>query len=135
MNAIEPVPAVRRIDTDKPDVYAFEIAGRILGSDAENLYGLLEGAYALHEQIDVLVKLVDHDGVDWDEVSRETLDSGRERALARVRRCAAVGEPDWTGSLTGFFAPKLAVEIRHFGEGEEEAAWAWLGARALPEDV
>lgn len=135
MNAIEPVPAIRRIDTDKPHVCAFEIAGRILGADAENLYGLLEGAYVLHDHVDVLVKLVDHDGVEWDEISSETLKSGRESAVQHVRRCAAVGEPDWTGALTGFFAPRIPVELRHFPLDQEDAAWAWLGARPVAEDI
>ena len=54
---------------------AFEIVGRILGSDVENLYGLLEGAYALHERVDVLIRLVDFDGVEWQDVSRETIES------------------------------------------------------------
>ena len=132
MTAIEPVPAVRRIETDRADAWAFEIVGRILGNDVENLYGLLEGAYALHDRIDVLVKLVDHDGVAWDEVSRETLETGRRQALAHVRRCAAVGEPDWTTALTGFFSPSIPVELKHFPADREDEAWAWIGARPVP---
>lgn len=135
MNAIEPVPAVRRIDTDRPEVWAFEIAGRMFGSDAENLYGLLEGAYALHAHIDVLVRLVDHDGVEWEEVSRETLETGRESAIRHVRRCAAVGDPDWTSAFRGLFAPHVPVELKHFPAESEAEAWAWIGASPLPQDI
>lgn len=135
MNAIEPVPAIRRIDTDRADACAFEIVGRILGSDVENLYGLLEGAYALHERVDVLIRLVDFDGVEWQDVSRETIESGREHALVHVKRCAAVGEPDWTTAFTGFFSAPIPVELKHFPADREAEAWAWLGATPLPEEV
>ena len=42
MNSLEPVPAVRRIDTDRDDLCAFEIVGHVTAADVENLFGLLK---------------------------------------------------------------------------------------------
>ncbi|TJV02209.1 MAG: STAS/SEC14 domain-containing protein, partial [Mesorhizobium sp.] len=62
MNYLEDVPAVRRIDTDRDDLFAIDVVGHVTAADAENLFGLLEAAYALHPKIDVLVRLIDHEG-------------------------------------------------------------------------
>lgn len=135
MNQIDPVPAIRRIDTDRADCSAFEIAGHVSAADAENLYGLLEAAYAQNSRIDVLVRLVDHDGVDWSEIAKETLSEGKVLADRHIRRCATVGDPDWTSSLNGWFEPKTPVELKHFAAGDEAAAWAWIGAASVEEPV
>lgn len=126
------VPAVRRIETNRADAYAFELTGHITAADIENLYGLLEGAYELHERIDLLIRIVDYHGSDWMEVSRKTRSEGRLHALEHVRRCAAVGEPNWTLLARAILLIATTVEIRHFPAKEEEKAWAWLDA--LPVD-
>jgi hypothetical protein len=129
MNFLEDVPAIRKIETDRPDLLAFDIVGHVTAADAENLFGLLEAAYALHPRIDVLVRIVDHDGADWAGIADETLDQGKAKAAEHVARCAAVGEPDWTANARGWFEPALAVELRHFEAADEAAAWQWLGAQ------
>ncbi|TIL79063.1 MAG: STAS/SEC14 domain-containing protein, partial [Mesorhizobium sp.] len=63
MNFLETVPAIRRIDTDRDDLFAIDVVGDVTGADAENLFGLLEAACALHSKIDVLVRLVELGGV------------------------------------------------------------------------
>jgi hypothetical protein len=131
VNSLEAVPAVRRIDTDRDDLFAVDIVGHVLASDAENLFGLLEAAYALHLRIDVLVRLIDHDGVDWADLSDETLKQGSAHALEHVARCAAVGEPNWIPEVQGLFTARLPVELRHFNAEDEAAAWEWLGARPI----
>lgn len=131
IHRLDPIPAISRIETDRSDVFAVEIKGHVTAGDVENLYGLLEGAYALHDQIDVLVRLVDYEGTEWAAVDTHTTEEGRNHALRHVRRCAAVGDPDWTGQAGGYFKPDLPVELRHFPLEAEEDAWAWLGARPL----
>ena len=53
MNFLDTVPAIRRIDTDRDDLFAIDVVGYVSAADAENLFGLLEAAYALHPRIDV----------------------------------------------------------------------------------
>ena len=135
MNFLEDVPAVRRIDTDRDDLLAIEIVGHVRAADAENIFGLLEAACALHSRIDVLVRLVGHDGVDWADISAETLEQGKAEAVRHVGRSAAIGNPDWTAAVQGWFAPPLPVEIRHFAAEDERSAWNWLNAHEKPTEV
>ena len=133
MQSLDRVPAIRQIATDRADCSAFDIVGHVTSADVENLFGLLEAAYALHERIDVLVRIVDHEGVDWSEISSQTLSEGKRLAKAHVRRCATVGEPNWIPNVTGFFSPSLDIELKHFRLDEEDEAWAWIGARPVDE--
>jgi hypothetical protein len=134
VNFLESVPAIRRIETDRQDLFAIDVVGHISAADAENLFGLLEAAYALHPKIDVLARLIDHDGVDWANVADETLRQGKAHAGDHVRRCATVGEPRWISDVQGLFTPALPVELRHFAASDEAAAWEWLGGRPVESD-
>lgn len=130
--SLEPASAIRRIDADRDDLLAVDVSGQVTPSDVENFYGLLEGAYALHDKIDVLVRAADFESADWEGVSKETMRNGRVRAEAHVRRCAAVGGPDWTRRVGGFFTTAdVPVEVRYFSADDEAAAWAWLKAKRL----
>jgi hypothetical protein len=130
MNFLDDVPAIRRIDTDRDDLLAVDVVGNISPADAENLFGLLEAAYVLHDKVDVLVRLVNYDGIDQADLSRQTVERGKAAALAHVGRCATIGEPDWTSKVQGLFTT-LPVELRHFDAENEPDAWAWLGARPI----
>ncbi len=126
MSSIAAVPAVRRLDTVRSDSAAFEIVGHVSSADVENLFGLLEGVYALHDRVDLLIRLVDHDGVDWSDVDEDTIAEGKRLARLHVRRCAAVGEPNWLPYVQSFFNPETVVDLKHFASEDEAAAWEWL---------
>jgi hypothetical protein len=129
VNFLEAVPAIRRIETNRDALFAIDVVGDISPADAENLFGLLEAAYALHPRIDVLVRLTDAESVDWANISQDTVKQGVADALEHVVRCAVVGEPNWAYLVTGVFPKALPFEFRRFGVDDEEAAWQWLGAR------
>ena len=131
MHALDPIPAVRRLETDNDQVFAIEISGRTTSADAENLFGLLEGAYALHEHVDVLMRATGYDGADWSEIDQRTMAEGRRHAEEHVRRCAVVGGPDWTDRIGGFFSADVPVELRYFPPEREPDAWSWLDAREI----
>ncbi|TIT41429.1 MAG: STAS/SEC14 domain-containing protein, partial [Mesorhizobium sp.] len=126
MNFLQSVPAIRRIDTSRDDLLAFDVVGHVSAADAENLFGLLEAAYALHPRIDVAVRIVDHEGVDWADISDETIKKGAVHALEHIGRCAAIGAPDWTPNARHALPASSPVEFRHFKIEEEAAAWEWL---------
>lgn len=130
MNFLDAVPAIRRIDTNRDDLFAVDIVGQVSSADAENLFGLLEAAYALHSSIDALVRLVDYEGADWADLSKQTLEQGRQKAVEHVGRCAVVGEPDWISRIQSVFTPR-PVEWRHFATEDEQDAWKWLGAKPV----
>ena len=132
MQSLDPVPAIRRIETSSNEVFALEIDGRANAADAENLFGLLERAYALNDRIDVLIRANEFDGADWSEIAPDTIAEGRRHAEEHIRRCAIVGGPDWTARVNSFFAPKQPVELRYFKAEDEAEAWRWLEAREVP---
>ena len=129
MNFLDAVPAIRRLETSRDDLLAIDVVGHVSAADGENLFGLMEAAYALHPHIDVLVRLVDHDGVDWANIGEETLTQGTAHAMQHVGRCATIGEPDWTADARHVLRDAPSIEFKHFETEDEAAAWQWLGVQ------
>ncbi len=134
MNFLEAVPAIRRIDTDRDSLFAIDVVGDVSPADAENLFGLLEAAYALHPRIDVLIRLTDEETVDWAHISEETLKQGVADALEHIVRCAVIGESGWASVVGGVFPKTLPFEVRRFDTDDEDSAWQWLGAHPIPSE-
>lgn len=132
MPSLDRLPAVRRLDVDRRDVLAIEIAGEITGFDAENLFGLLEAAYAVNGTIDMLVRWPDGEEVEWSDISAETAAEARSHARGAIRRCAAIGGSGDISALLRRFGLDSAAEFRRFDAGDEAAAWQWIGARPDP---
>ncbi len=135
MRPLERVPAVRRLQTDKADVFAMEITGEFTAADAENLCGLLEGAFAVHPHVDLLVRLIDLDAVDVSGLSPETARFMKEHVAQHVGRCAIIDDGGWADRVTRLFDPGDGIEARHFPAENEAEAWLWLGAREIVEKV
>lgn len=131
LHPLERIPAVRRLDTNREDLFAVEIAGHVSEADIENLYGLLEGAYTIHPQIDLLMRFVNHDGVDWTDVPSDTVEAGRSHAARHIRRCAAIGDSSVTKRFLRIFAPAEEGEARSFAAEEERQAWDWMEASEM----
>jgi hypothetical protein len=131
LTATEPLPAIRRIETSRDDLCALEIAGRIMPPDVENAYGLIEGEFSQHDQIDLLVRIADYGGIDW--ATAANLDTLRRklRAVGHIRHYALVGGPFWLRGMTALSAPFMSMEIRRFPLKDESDAWKWLKARPL----
>ena len=123
---LDSVPAVRRVDTPRADLQAFDIVGHVNSADVENLFGLLEAAYALHPRVDVLIRMIDNEGIDWAEVAPGTIEQGRDHARRHVRRCAIIGDGSSLAAAQGLFLDATPVELRQFSPQDEEAAWAWV---------
>lgn len=124
-------PHVRRIETDREDAYAFELVGHITAADMENLYGLLEGAYEVHDKIDVLVILRGYEGFDWQAAFKEQTMIGKTHALQHIRKYAFAGGPGWMSAMASLFRPFFSMEMKHFDADEIDQAWAWIGARPI----
>src|SRR5262245_49777091 len=128
LTATEPLPSIRRIETSRDDLCALEIAGRITPRDVENAYGLIEGEFAQHDDIDLLVRIADYGGVEW--VTAVNLDTLRRklRAIGHISHYALVGGPFWLRGMTALSAPFMSMEIRRFPLKDENNAWKWLKA-------
>lgn len=135
MRPLERVPAVRRIETDRTDAFAVEITGEFNSADAENLCGLLEGAYTLHDRIDLLVRVVDLTMMDLSDMSSETSSFMRGHVAEHVGKCAIIDDGEWGREVERLFRPGSAVETRHFTPQDEPSAWIFVGAREVEQEV
>lgn len=128
---IEDIPVIRRISTDRSDVFAFAIEGHLTDSSLENLYGLLDAAYEQHEEVDLLIRLTGYEGVDWGAAFSETTLSMRAKSLQHLRHYAIVGGPLWIQASITLMQPFLSIEMRYFEAEEEPQAWEWLNAKPV----
>ncbi|MGO4573291.1 STAS/SEC14 domain-containing protein [Microvirga sp. 2TAF3] len=121
-------PAVRLIETTRPDVIAFEVSGRIRRDDMHLLIRAFEQALGAHERLRVLVRIMDFNGVTLEALREEGLASVKMRGWRQVERYALVGGPAWMATMTGWATPVARIETRHFELAQEGEAWRWLGA-------
>jgi len=129
----EDIPVIRRIPTNRDDVFAFAIEGHLDDASLENLYGLLDAAYETHEEIDLLIRLTGYEGVDWTAAFSESMLSMRSKSLKKLRHYAIVGGPLWIQASIILMQPFLSIELRAFEADEENEAWEWLSARPTDE--
>lgn len=129
MPMLASMPTVRRLETDRSDLAAFDIVGMISSADLENLYGLLEAAYLLHPQIDLLLRVTDCEGVDLADAAGDTMSEGKEHAGEHIGRCAIVGDSTGIAAASRLFVTGRSVDVKEFKPDDEDAAWDWLGAR------
>ena len=129
----EDIPVIRRIPTNREDVFAFAIEGHLDDASLENLYGLLDAAYETHEEIDLLIRLTGYEGVDWTAAFSESMLSMRSKSLKKLRHYAIVGGPLWIQASITLMQPFLSIELRAFEADEENEAWEWLSARPTDE--
>ena len=135
MRPLERVPAVRRIETDRKDLFAIEITGEFTSADVENMCGLLEGAYALNDRIDLLIRIEALDGVDLADMERDTVRYMREHVARNVDRCAIVEDGGLSPEIERLLKPEDSAETRHFAPDDEPEAWRWLGAREIVQNT
>lgn len=150
MRRLEKVPSVRRIETNRPDVFAIEIIGEFGAADAENLCGLLEGAYEInatdskrserdadgnplhafpHPALGLLVRLSALESVDLSRLDADTVRTIRDHIGRHVARCAVIGDGTLAARIETLFAPGAEAQLRHFKPDEEVQAWAWIDMR------
>jgi hypothetical protein len=128
MRPLERVPAVRRLETDRSDVFAMEVAGEFTSADAENLCGLLQGEFSLIDRIDLLIRLTGVESTDLSDLSEQTVETMRSLVNDHVVRCAVIGETSRAARVERLFSAGTKAELRHFTDRENDEAWAWIGA-------
>ena len=118
--------AVHRMETHRPDLFAFEIDGHLSSAEVAEIYASLEAAYAAHDKVDLLVKLTNLDGWDWGAAWSETTWIGKTHALSHIRRYAVVGGPRWISAMVAVFDPLFKVKMKAFSADDETGARIWL---------
>lgn len=131
MHPLERVPAVKRLETNRADVFALEVSGEFTSADAENLCGLLQGELSLIDRIDLLIRLTGVDSTDLSNVSEDTVETMRALVNEHVTRCAVIGQTSRAARVERLFSAGTKAELRHFTDDEEAQAWAWIDAHEL----
>jgi hypothetical protein len=119
--------SIRRLETTRPDLFAFEVAGRIHAPDIEAMAGIISRAFDTLGEIDIIIVIREWQGIDLGAALDQQALSVQARANSHVRRYAVVGAPGWAEAMIGLFAPLTPVEEKTFDLAEEAKAWAWIG--------
>jgi hypothetical protein len=122
-------PSLRIIETDRPDVLGFELNGRVTASEATAMADHINASAPADRPLRLLARVRRIDGAELGALfGHKYLETGIGM-LHRVERYAVVGGPDWLCAWLATLQPLLKLELKHFSEAEEPAAWAWLNAR------
>ena len=122
--------AVRRLPTDRPDLYAFEIAGEVTAADQEAMADAMNAAFDAHEdKVDMLLVFRDYEGAETGSMLDVDVLKSRLRSIARVNRYVVVGAPEAANTMIETMGRLMPVESHTFPIAELGAAWALLGAR------
>ncbi|WP_129792498.1 STAS/SEC14 domain-containing protein [Sphingosinicella sp. CPCC 101087] len=126
-------PALKVIDTDRPDALAFEIDGHIDRTEMEAITAhFLRAAEGL-DKVRMLGRIRRLGGLDSSGLVSGDFFAMKRSFLEHLDRYAIVGGPVWIRTTLYALAPLLRVEIRHFEAEDEAAAWAWIGAKPVSE--
>ena len=124
--------AVRRLPSDRPDLYAFEIAGEVTSADQEAMADTMNAAFDAHEdKVDMLLVFRDYEGAETGSMLDLDVLKSRLRSIAKVNRYVVVGAPGAANAMIETMGKLMPVESRTFPLAELGAAWALLGARPV----
>jgi hypothetical protein len=121
--------SIAQLLTTRPDLFAFEVRGRIHEADIEAMAHTLESAFDRLGTVDILIVMRQWEGLDMSAAFDGDALKVQGRAAAHVRKYGVVGAPLWAKAMINLFAPLTPVEERTFDLAEEEQAWAWIGGR------
>jgi hypothetical protein len=126
-------PAIRIIETSRPDVLGFELNGKATSGEMEaatrHFGEKLKGEGALR----MLGRIRRLGGVEMGGLLSSDYFAMKRGFLSRLERYAVVGGPTWIRTMVGMMQPLTHVDIRHFEADEEGRAWEWLGAEIVSE--
>jgi hypothetical protein len=123
------VPALRVIETTRPDTVAFAWNGLISTTEAAELVRALGRAIDHHGTIRLLARIERLGGIAPGVFTETGLIAFKRRARDKVQRYAVVGGPTWLPRWIATAASLFKVDVRHFARADENAAWAWLEAQ------
>jgi hypothetical protein len=127
-------PSIAQLLTKRPDLFAFEVRGRIRETDIAAMAHTLETAFDRLGTVDILIVMRHWDGIDMSAAFDGAALKAQARAAAHVGKYAVVGAPAWAKAMINLFSPLTPVEEKTFELAEEEQAWAWVGGQPAAKD-
>ena len=118
--------AIRRRPTPRATLLAFDITGKISKSDIEGMARQIDGAFDIHDKIDILLIMTDFEGMDAGAVFDGEALGAQARSIRHVRKYGVVGAPGWARAMIELGDLLTPVEAKTFDLAEQDAAWAWI---------
>lgn len=118
------------IETDTPDVLAFEIDGKVSEEDVEALARRFDTDGAGEKRPTLVIGRISRfEGFEAKALFDDDLVRMKLAALSSVKKYALVGGPAWMAGWVSLADRLAKADIRHFELSDEAAAWEWIGAR------
>ncbi len=114
------------LQTDRPDLYAFEVRGKITKPDITRMADQLKVAFERQNTVDVLIVITSWDGIELGAVFDTNALSAQAQANSHVRKYAVVGAPGWAEAMINIFSPLTPVHEKTFELEEVHKAWKWV---------
>ena len=121
------------IETDKANVFGFELDGRIGAADARAAADYFNEVRKGEQPLRLLARVKDVDRAELGFLFGHEFMQAKIGLLDRVERYAVVGGPAWLCAWIAAVDPVVSAELRHFSAEAEADAWDWLGAHPKQE--
>ena len=121
-------PAVKIIETDRPDVLGFEVDGKISAEEMAAVADYFSQAARRDSPRRLLGRFKRIRGAEFPTYFNRDYYRMKFAILERLERYALVGGPAWLAPWARMLDPLFKAEIRHFAAEDEAQAWSWLGA-------
>lgn len=129
LNPIPHAPAIKIIETSRPDVLGFEIDGHAGKEELDAASAYFATTLEEKDKVRVLGRIRSLGGFEMSGLVTGDYFAMRRSFLEKLERYAVVGGPAWLRATLNTLAPLFKAEIRHFELEEEESAWQWVEAR------
>jgi len=125
----EPGASIHFLQTTNPNVFAYEINGRVRSKDVKAVVNQFKPYLEKEGKVNVLAKLSAFNGFDLFAMIEDDLVRTKFKSLSKVDKYAVIGPKPWMRNLLELFYPLTSVKLRVFDKDEEAAAWEWVGAQ------
>ncbi len=125
----EPGTSIHFLQTTNPNVFAYEINGRVRSKDVKAVVNQFKPYLEKEGKVNVLAKLSAFNGFDLFAMIEDDLVRTKFKSLSKVDKYAVIGPKPWMRNLLELFYPLTSVKLRVFDKDEEAAAWEWVGAQ------
>ena len=126
-------PAIKLIETNRPDVLGFELNGHVGKDELDTVSAHFLKALEGKDNVSVFGRVRDLGGFQVGGLVSTQYFEMKRGFLSRLKRYAVVGGPAWLKTVLATLSPMLKGELRHFEADDEASAWEWLGAKPVAE--
>src|SRR4051812_1867980 len=122
-------PSIRFIQTSNPNVFAYEVTGRLRARDVKAAVDEFRPYLEREGKVNVLGRLSDFNGFDLLAALEDDLVKLKFKSFSKVDKYAIIGAKPWMRNLLELVSPLTKIHVRVFDKEEEAAAWEWVGAQ------